>query len=72
MSSFLSFANNFLTRVFALETYSVAEVRIEDYLHYDILAREDSLILHSYSNETSKENFEIVLHKENQSRNAFR
>jgi len=72
MASILSLANTFVRRVFTVEPFTVTEVRVEDYTHYDILGREDSLIYHRYSNSSSRENFEIVLHKENQSRSAFR
>ena len=72
MDSFLNFANTLVKRVFTVEAFSVIEVRIEDYVHYDIIDREDSLILHKYENSESQVTFEIVLHKENQARNAFR
>ena len=73
MSSLLSLANTFVRRVFPLEPFTVTEVRIEDYVHHDILDREDSLIYHQYTSEQSQVNYEIVLYKENQTRNhAFR
>ena len=72
MTSFLSLANQFLTKVFSLEPYSVVEVKIEDYIHYDIVAREESLILYNYCDNKNQNNYEILLHRENSStRTAF-
>ncbi|OTF73258.1 heterotrimeric G protein alpha subunit B-like protein, partial [Euroglyphus maynei] len=72
MTSFLSLANQFLTKVFALEPFSVVEVKIEDYNHYDIMTREETLILYSYCDNKNRNNYEILLHRENSStRTAF-
>ncbi|KAJ6216443.1 hypothetical protein RDWZM_007600 [Blomia tropicalis] len=71
MSSFLSFANKFVRNVFSKEPYTVLEVRIEDFVHHDIIDRNESIILHSYMGEGRVVNYEIVLHKENQSKIAF-
>lgn len=71
MEQFLNFAS-FVKKVFAVDTFTVIEVKIEDYIHYEIVDREDSLILHKYDGDNAQINFEIVLHKANQTRNAFR
>lgn len=71
MEQFLNFAS-FVKKVFAVDTFTVIEVKIEDYIHYEIVDREDSLILHKYEGDNAQINFEIVLHKANQTRNAFR
>lgn len=72
MSSLLSLANTLVKKVFNVEPDQVVEVKVEDYVHYDIVTRDESLILHSYAKETSQLNYEIVLHRENQSKVAFR
>ncbi|KAH9414548.1 85/88 kDa calcium-independent phospholipase A2, partial [Dermatophagoides pteronyssinus] len=56
----------------ALEPYSVVEVKIEDYNHYDIMAREETLILYSYCNNKNQQQYEMLLHRENSTlRTAF-
>lgn len=40
MEQFLNFANTLVKRVFTLDAYSVVEVKLEDYIHYEIVARE--------------------------------
>ncbi|UXI14532.1 Guanine nucleotide-binding protein Go subunit alpha [Sarcoptes scabiei] len=70
MASILSFASNFLSKVVALEPFAVIETKIEDYVHYDIVTREDLLILHSVA-DSFKIDYEIVLHKHGEARKAF-
>lgn len=71
MASILSFASNFLSKVVALDPFAVIETKIEDYVHYDIVTREDLLILHSVA-DSFKIDYEIVLHKHGEARKAFR
>lgn len=40
MEQFFNFANTLVKRVFTLDSYSVVEVKLEDYIHYEIVARE--------------------------------
>lgn len=54
-----------------MDAFSVVEVKLEEYIHFEIVAREDSLILHKYDNQNAQTTYEIVLHKENQSKYAF-
>lgn len=72
MASLFSFASTFVKRAFYNDPFTVTEVRIEDYLHYDIVDRSYALIIHSYVNENAQTNYEIVLNKENQTKTAYR
>lgn len=51
--------------------YLVTNVKVNDYRYYDIVAREDSLFLHSCS-ENAIIHYVIVLYLENDTNNAFR
>lgn len=75
MESFLSIANSFVKKVFQTDPFAVNEVRTNNYVHFDILARDDFkslLIVHTYINEQNQAIYEIVLHNENKPDYAFR
>jgi hypothetical protein len=61
---------NLLRRnVYDYPAFQVVEVKPEDYVHYQTIAREDSLVF--YGNQETNQ-YEIVLFKELQSKTAFR
>ena len=55
---------NLLRRVFNSDPYSVTDVRVSDYVHWNVIERDQAIIIHSCEKEQNQMSFEILLYRE--------
>ncbi|XP_054163549.1 85/88 kDa calcium-independent phospholipase A2-like [Oppia nitens] len=71
MSSVWDWVNIFHKDIDTLPPYQVAAVKPENYVHYDVIAREDPVVLYSHFTADHEIMYELVVHKDLHIKTAY-